>query len=80
MGDYVFTMNKSIQTNLEGKQVLKAKPFLKWAGGKGQLLKQFEEHYPNELREGKITKYCEPFMGSGAIFIILYRPIISKNL
>ena len=45
-----------------------AKPFLKWAGGKGQLLKQFDNYYPQELKEGKLTKYCEPFVGSGAVF------------
>jgi DNA adenine methylase len=45
-----------------------AKPFLKWAGGKTQLLSQFEKFYPKELREGKIKKYIEPFLGSGAVF------------
>jgi DNA adenine methylase len=56
------------QTTLDGSKITKAKPFLKWAGGKGQLLKQFEKYYPKELTEGKITKYCEPFIGSGAVF------------
>ena len=46
----------------------KAKPFLKWAGGKTQLLSQFEKYYPPELKEGKIKKYFEPFVGSGAVF------------
>jgi len=45
-----------------------AKPFLKWAGGKSQLLKQFEGFYPNELKSGKINKYFEPFLGGGAVF------------
>ena len=56
------------QTTLDGSKITRAKPFLKWAGGKGQLLKQFEKYYPKELKEGKITKYCEPFIGSGAVF------------
>ena len=56
------------QTTLDGAKILQAKPFLKWAGGKGQLLKQFENYYPKELKEGKMTKYCEPFVGSGAVF------------
>lgn len=47
---------------------LEAKPFLKWAGGKTQLLNQFEALYPQELREGKIKRYIEPFVGSGAVF------------
>lgn len=41
------------------------KPFLKWAGGKGQLIKEIERYYPFE--NGKITKYAEPFVGGGAV-------------
>lgn len=41
------------------------KPFLKWAGGKGQLLKEIEYYYP--FSSGKITKYAEPFVGGGAV-------------
>lgn len=42
------------------------KPFIKWAGGKGQLLPDIRKKYPKEL--GKtITKYCEPFVGGGAV-------------
>ncbi len=45
-----------------------AKPFLKWAGGKTQLLTQFEDFYPTQLKERKVTRYVEPFVGSGAVF------------
>lgn len=41
------------------------KPFLKWAGGKGQLLKEIEAFYP--FSKEKITKYAEPFVGGGAV-------------
>jgi len=37
--------------------------FVKWAGGKGKLIPQFEKHFPE-----KIDTYFEPFLGSGAIF------------
>lgn len=47
---------------------LKAKPFLKWAGGKSQLLPFFEQLYPLELKTGEIKNYYEPFLGSGAVF------------
>lgn len=49
-----------------------ARPFLKWAGGKGQLINEIEQHYP--FGDGKITKYAEPFVGGGAVlFDILNR-------
>lgn len=41
----------------------KAKPFLKWVGGKGQLLEQFEQLFPK-----KYNVYFEPFVGGGAVF------------
>lgn len=47
---------------------LGAKPFLKWVGGKRQLLDQFEDLYPTELRLKKIKNYYEPFVGGGAVF------------
>lgn len=41
------------------------RPFLKWAGGKGQLLSEIEKYYP--FKNGKIRKYAEPFVGGGAV-------------
>ena len=38
------------------------KPFLKWVGGKTQLLNVIREKYPQ-----KIEEYCEPFVGGGAV-------------
>lgn len=43
-----------------------AKPFLKWAGGKGQLLKEISAYYPFGKNKN-ITKYAEPFVGGGAV-------------
>jgi len=45
-----------------------AKPFLKWAGGKGQLLETLVSFFPEEIDTGKIEKYAEPFIGGGALF------------
>ena len=39
-----------------------AHPFVKWVGGKTQLLEKIREKYPS-----KIEKYCEPFVGGGAV-------------
>lgn len=44
-----------------------AAPFLKWAGGKGQLLAQYEPFFPRE----PARRYFEPFVGSGAVFFHL---------
>ncbi len=65
-----------------GKNNLKetpAKPFLKWAGGKGQLLEAFQKFYPIELREGKIETFCEPFVGGGAVFFDIAQKFSIKS-
>ena len=41
---------------------MNVKPFIKWAGGKSQLLSEIRAKYPS-----KIEKYCEPFVGGGAV-------------
>lgn len=38
------------------------KSFIKWAGGKSQLLDEIRKKYPE-----KIERYCEPFVGGGAV-------------
>lgn len=43
-----------------------AKPFLKWAGGKTQLLNKIEKHLPDNIKTDSFT-YIEPFVGSGAV-------------
>lgn len=48
------------------KKASKAKPFLKWAGGKTQLISEIEKCLPPEIRTNKF-KYIEPFAGSGAV-------------
>lgn len=61
---------------------LQAKPFLKWAGGKTQLLPQFAEHFPPELQAGRISRYVEPFLGGGAVFLEIaqrYAPSLPPN-
>jgi DNA adenine methylase len=40
-----------------------AQPFLKWAGGKRQLLPEIRKYIPK-----KISTYYEPFIGAGAVF------------
>ena len=47
-----------------------AKPFLKWAGGKGQLLNQLSEHLPARIHREPFT-YIEPFVGGGAMLFFM---------
>jgi DNA adenine methylase len=54
---------------VESQRVFQAKPFLKWAGDKSQLLPQFRQCYPPELNSGTIHHYVEPFLGGGAVFV-----------
>ncbi len=41
-----------------------AKPFIKWVGGKTQLLDEIRKRYPQTME-----KYCEPFVGGGAVLL-----------
>lgn len=43
-----------------------AKPFLKWAGGKTQLINDIEKALPKDISKNKFA-YIEPFVGSGAV-------------
>jgi DNA adenine methylase len=44
------------------------RPFLKWAGGKRQLLRELRRYVPRDF-----PAYHEPFLGSGALFFDLWR-------
>ena len=57
-----------MKRNESGKEVVR--PFVKWAGGKGQLLDVLKNNIPVGL--GKtLTKYAEPFVGGGALLFAL---------
>jgi DNA adenine methylase len=60
---------KSILTGgniLTTKHIIK--PYLKWAGGKRQLLPEIRKHLPADIGS---RLYCEPFIGAGAVFFDL---------
>ena len=48
------------------KDRIECKPFIKWVGGKGQLLSEINKLYPVELGKN-INKYAEIFLGGGAV-------------
>lgn len=52
--------------------IVGVKPFLKWAGGKKQLLPEIEKRLPSKIKKTKrIDTYFEPFIGGGALFFYL---------
>ena len=58
-----------------------AKPFVKWAGGKGGLLDEIGRSFPADLHQRREVVYVEPFVGGGAVlFHILQKyPNIAKD-
>lgn len=48
-----------------------AKPFIKWVGGKGQLIEQLTNLLPKDFRCWKDTTYIEPFVGGGAMLFYM---------
>ncbi|WP_296972073.1 Dam family site-specific DNA-(adenine-N6)-methyltransferase [Tepidanaerobacter sp. EBM-38] len=49
-----------------------AKPFVKWAGGKTQLLNELSDRLPLKIKMSKtVQRYVEPFVGGGAFFFFL---------
>lgn len=53
---------------------MKAKPFIKWVGGKSQLLEQLDFHLPADFENWQDVTYIEPFVGGGAmLFYMLQR-------
>lgn len=49
----------------------KAKPFIKWVGGKSQLIEQLEALLPADFSERKNVTYIEPFVGGGAMLFYM---------
>jgi DNA adenine methylase len=58
----------------QSTRILGAKPFLKWAGGKGQMLDHLREVIPT-----KFNDYFEPFLGGGAMFFFLINQKLIQN-
>ena len=48
---------------------MKAKPFIKWVGGKGQLIEQLDANLPADFGKWNDVTYIEPFVGGGAVFM-----------
>lgn len=65
-------------TTTQGLDSLKELPlFLKWAGGKSQLIEQFQNLFP---RQHDFENYYEPFIGSGAVFFYVKSRLNPKKV
>ena len=51
--------------------MIKAKPFIKWVGGKSQLLEQLDAQLPVDFADWKDATYIEPFVGGGAMLFYM---------
>ena len=60
--------------------MIKAKPFIKWVGGKGQLLEQLEAKLPADFDNWDNATYIEPFVGGGAMlfYMLQHHPNIKR--
>jgi DNA adenine methylase len=58
--------NDTKRSRVRSKTPATVKPFLKWAGGKAQILEKIRMQYPVGLGT-TVTKYAEPFVGGGAV-------------
>ncbi len=63
------------------KKNKKAKPFIKWAGGKTQLIEEIDKMIPQKLTSCNFT-YIEPFIGGGAVLFYMLNqyPHIEKAI
>src|SRR5262245_30589620 len=62
------TASHRIDTGVHSAARPQARPFLKWAGGKGQLVAQLRPLLPPSFGRGR---YFEPFVGGAALYFAL---------
>lgn len=70
-------MPRRVRTETTLQTAVSPRPFIKWAGGKTQLLDQFEPLYPPASR---VHRYFEPFVGSGAVFFQIRELLEPKEI
>lgn len=73
MSNFTNISNKDIEIAYKKRTDEKPRPFVKWVGGKRQLMKQFRDInlYPPDDFDPKTATYFEPFVGGGAMFFDL---------
>ena len=68
---FIFVILKCIFVALKCYSMAKAKPFIKWVGGKGQLIEQLEALLPADFDKRENVTYIEPFVGGGAMLFYM---------
>lgn len=66
-------MNFVLRIKSDMEDINKIKPFIKWVGGKGQLLNQLDVLLPTDFLSWKDTTYIEPFVGGGAMLFYMLK-------
>ena len=77
----IFAIRRMIfRPNMQHRIYRTAKPFVKWVGGKTQLLGDIERTLPSDFSQKKNVIYVEPFVGGGAVlfWILQQFPNIQK--
>ncbi len=59
--------------------MVKAKPFVKWVGGKSQLIGQLELLLPSDFDRWQNVTYIEPFVGGGAMLFFMLQNFNNIN-
>lgn len=64
---------RNLKGNCEAimSQQYKAKPFIKWVGGKTQLIEQLDAQLPADFGNWEDVTYIEPFVGGGAMLFYM---------
>lgn len=64
------------------KHKIIAKPFVKWAGGKGALIKELVSYLPDDFEHQQEITYVEPFVGGGAMlfYVLTHFPNVTKAI
>lgn len=63
----------------DNTKIREIKPFVKWVGGKGQLIGELEKMLPSDGKRS-LTKYAEPMVGGGALFFSILSKYSFKEL
>lgn len=57
--------------NEHNKKIVTARPFVKWVGGKGKILRELESLLPAAFDDLEKVTYIEPFVGGGAMLFYM---------